>query len=51
MYRRALVQIDRAGMAIADSKSSAWRLATKEAREDARAALRDLNAHKLEHGC
>ena len=51
IYRRALVDIDLAGKGIADFKSRVWREATKEARENARVALREFNRHRLEHGC
>jgi hypothetical protein len=38
-------------MRILNTKSEAWREATKEARAACDVALADLNQHREEHGC
>ena len=40
-----------AGMRILNTKTEAWRDATKETRVACDVALADLNRHREEHGC
>jgi hypothetical protein len=51
IYFVAVVENDRAAIAIADVESEAWRDATQETREDCAEALADLNQHRAGHGC
>ena len=51
VYLDAVRKTAIAGMRILNTKSDAWRDATKVARAACDVALTDLNRHREEHGC
>ena len=50
-YVDAVRKNAQAGAHILDTKTEAWREATKETRVACDVALADLNRHREEHGC
>jgi hypothetical protein len=51
VYLDAVRKNGMAGAHIMNTKSKAWREATKETRPACDVALADLNQHREEHGC
>ncbi len=51
VYLDAVRKNSIAGMRILNTKSEAWREATKETRAACDVTLADLNRHREEHGC
>ncbi len=51
VYLEAVRKNSIAGMRILNTKSEAWREATKETRAACDAALAELNRHRTQHAC